>query len=163
MNDMCFQRLTISLAVLGCSRSRSVKAMFIVILLAHFLCGCGESEFAEPIKGFVCQPRHEVIGSYLLSSDIADGSCDPIKDATIELAFDKNGKLLIEGFAARSDANGRYTIPTKGIPRSPTERGKDYYIIIRKDGFEPIIRKLGIGSRSQYLRNTAVLMPIKKE
>ncbi len=135
----------------------------VIIPLAFALSGCRKARYEEPIEGIVCVERHEVIQSYLLPGNDEPGDCDPIAKAKIELAFDKEAKNLVKGFHAESDAKGRYRIQIKDIPRSETEYGNDYYLIVTKDGYERLVAEIRIGPRSSSQRNTVVLMPLKKK
>lgn len=114
------------------------------------------------VTGFVSTKKH-ITGSYLLPDIHSwDDRLTPIEEARIYIAFDQEGKEVIEGFESKSGADGMYRIETKGIPPAKKADG-DYYLVVEKEGYERIVKKLGIlGSLNQYIRNTAVLKPISE-
>jgi len=138
---------------------------YVASLLAFATLGCLPRVGKEgdyPIEGTVCTSRTPIDLSYRLvgSGDLPNGY-DPISDADVSLSFDKEGRSPVVGFNARTDAKGRYTIPLKGIPPSPTEYGNRYYFRVVKAGYEPFVRQIGIGPLSDDLRNVVVLKPTK--
>ena len=91
-----------------------------------------------------------------------DDEYSPVHGAKIYLAFDNEGRQLVEGFEAESDYDGRYKIETKNLPPPKNPEG-DYYLIVKKEGYMSLVRPIGIGPFSSYLKNTAVLKPLSDE
>ena len=85
----------------------------------------------------------------------------PISDARVYLTYDQKGQKPVVGYSTRTDKTGWYEIDTKDIP--PAEREYNcYFLIIEKDGYEPIKHKIGLRVLSPYVTNTAILKPLKK-
>jgi hypothetical protein len=83
----------------------------------------------------------------------------PIKDAEIFIALDKEGKDKVPGCETRSNKEGKYRISTK---KAPISAGEQYYLIIRKNGFQTIAQKISIGPFAHFVKNVAVLKKNKE-
>ena len=86
-----------------------------------------------------------------------DDEYKPVPGAEVRLAFDKDGHRPVTGYESKSDAAGKYTIKLKGIPRSPTEYGNAYYLLAKKEGYEPLVFQVSIGPFGHYMTNTVLL------
>jgi hypothetical protein len=120
------------------------------------ICGC-PAPTSYTIQGVVCSTKRDIIGSYFQrASAHVDDDDSPLTGAKVELAFDEEGKQLIDGMSAISGPNGEYEIKTNGIP-PPTSRYGEYFLIVSKNGFEQLIQPFRIGVMSGDLTNTVVL------
>jgi hypothetical protein len=120
--------------------------------------GCNTSEGLE-LHGIVVTCPN--LADSFLGTSIRelDGDLTPIAGAKVKLSLDKEGNKLLKGYDAESNSKGLYTIKLDGMPRSETEYGNDYYLIIEKDGYDPVISHISIGVLGTYMRNTIFLKP----
>jgi hypothetical protein len=97
-------------------------------------------------------------GMYKVVVDL-DDEYSAIAGAKVFLAFDEKGQQPVPGFETRSDEKGMYTIDTKDLP--PAQRKHNgYFLIVEKEGYEPLRQEMGFGFMSPYLHNSVVLKPI---
>jgi hypothetical protein len=100
--------------------------------------------------------------SYILVGDAPRGDgYKPVRGAKIYLAFDKEGWELVQGFEAESGLDGRYKIEAKNIP-PPKSPDEGYYLIVRKEGYMPLVQPIVIGS-ARFIRNTVILAPLSED
>ena len=85
-----------------------------------------------------------------------DADCRPIQGARITIAFDENGKELVPGLEAKSNATGDYRIPVRSVP-PPKDPHGSYFLIVRKDGYDTFVLAVTFGPHSRYWQNTIVL------
>jgi hypothetical protein len=131
---------------------------FLVALV--ILCtGCFRSNDEYPIEGVVGGCRGPADESYINVTDQLPGDCVPLADAVIQLSFDPEGKQVVEGYGARSDASGRYTLVLNGVPRGPDPHGNEYYLQVRKGGYRPLAARIAIGPLSSHRKNSVILKP----
>jgi hypothetical protein len=126
-------------------------------------CCCLGAPKNYPVKGRVVSVKHEIVGSYLLSRTVEDLNDEntAVPNARIYLAYDQEGERPVPGYEAHSDKEGLYEIDTKDIP--PAAGGGRYYLVVEKEGYEPVKRETGLGFMAPYITNTAVLKPTKQE
>jgi hypothetical protein len=119
--------------------------------------GCNSSPEGLELQGIVV--TYPNLADSFLGTSIrdTDEELTPIAGAKVKLSLDKEGHKLLKGYEAESNPKGLYTIKLAGLPRSPTEYGNDYYLIVEKDGYDPLITRLTIGARAVYMRNTVFL------
>jgi hypothetical protein len=123
------------------------------LILFVFMCaGC--RPVSSEITGVVCT-RSDVTRSYLLSTDLPDPEHVALRGATVYLSSNDVGKDAIDGTVCLSDKDGRYRIPTAALS------GESYFLVVKKEGFETLIRRVRMGPLSRYNRNTAVLKALK--
>jgi hypothetical protein len=112
------------------------------------------------IEGTVRTTRD--LASSFLASGLHMGSGDiPVTGARVYLAYDSDAAVPIPGFETESDRDGNYSINLANLP-PPDDRDGYYYFVARKVGYAPVIRAIGIGPYSTFLKNTAFLKPIRE-
>jgi hypothetical protein len=131
-----------------------------LIGLSLCLTGCDGSKNRGVVGIVVSNPeadqstiRH---GFHIIPNDIL------VEGAKVYLAFDSQGREPIPGCEATSDAKGRYKIDTKNIP-PPRNPSGDYYLVVRKEGYEFYVRPIAIGVLSDYQQNTLNLLALPKK
>jgi hypothetical protein len=144
--------------------SRYISPTVIAIIIVVVPLGCLGKNDEDPITGVVCTVPNDTEpgSSYLLTFDSMPENSIPVPNASIYLSSDKEGSKMIKGYNTQSDSKGRYEIRLTNIPKSATRYGNDYYLIVKKGGYQVLSRKIKIGPLSRYLTNTIVLRPIPK-
>jgi hypothetical protein len=123
------------------------------------LCAACDGERPVPIEGIVATmpdlPESSIVSSRVLRADAA-----PLSGATIYLSQSMDHKEFIPGTVSRSDNEGRYRIDTTDLP--PPTRSEGYVIVVEKDGYEPLLYNIRVGSGSALRKNTVYLKPKPK-
>jgi hypothetical protein len=111
---------------------KSARLLVIVCVLS----GCNGN--TPDINGTVVWSQSDPSDSIMLGEFSMRPEYTPLAGATVLLAVDREGQQPVPGSQTTSDAQGRYTIKTQGLPRSATEYGNDYYLIVMKEGYRSL-------------------------
>ena len=128
------------------------------ILASAMLVGCRNSSLK--IAGSVCTGPEYIASFVTGGGDAISEGHFPVGEAVVFIAQIQNADVPIDGFQTKSKVDGSYSISLDGLPPSTAEN-KEYYLIVKKDGFETAKVSFGTGRLSKYLRNTVVLQKSK--
>jgi hypothetical protein len=135
-------------------RSTSEPKLCLLFAVSVLIHGCDDSKL-RGISGKVYTDS-ELSRSIILSGDITENSYKPVVGADVLLTFDSSGLRIIAGSNVKTDSSGAYHINTTKLP-PPTDPSGNYYLVVKKDGYETFVHAVRIGMMSSYQQNRVVL------
>jgi len=131
----------------------------LVLLIAGIpACESKTDSQTRVIEGIICTTAN-LDHAHIITSINKNPRYTPIEGAKVYLALDKEGTHPIEGSETSSGADGSYRIDTTEM-ELPTGVRKNFFIVVKKNGYEPYAHIMTVGPFSMYRRNTIVLKPL---
>jgi hypothetical protein len=123
-----------------------------VLLFGSTACYPGQ---AYDVTGIVCTDSTAEESGLRVNEHMFNDEI-PLAGAKVRLAFDEKGQRFVPNVEAETDENGYYQLPTKQL-----SGGREYFLIVEKEGYEPLVFGVTTGLLSHHRHNTAVLKSIK--
>jgi hypothetical protein len=144
----------------GCRQVLVIFMSLVSFLVTIASSSCHSQQPDLDIQGVVCTTP-DMVASYIVSGNHIPEGYSPVAGATVYIAQTTNPRVPIMGFQVHSTKDGTYKLDLKNLPAS-TDPNHHYYLVIEKDGYEPITRSFRVGPFSPWLRNTVALKPTGK-
>ena len=122
------------------------------------LSGCVDPEKKpEKIEGTVYSDDNSKITVIFSAPTHIKERWKPVKGATVFLSLDDTAPRPIPNTTTETDDKGRYSIAAGSLPK-PKKYG-EYYLVVKKNGFSPLVNGVKLGPLSRYKKNVVVLAP----